>query len=112
MRMKNARAAVCCFACEGELCSGAIKFGAPLDQLRDVFGTFFDEQSDGFGTAEAIAGGNGVLFVEADFIFVAECDCDAALRVGSGGFAEIGLCEYKNSAGGAEFDGGAQAGDT
>ena len=99
------------FAGEGKLRARAIKFGAPFDELRDVLGAFFDEKRHGFGTAEAITGVDGVLFVEADLVFVAEGYGNAALRPSSGGIAEIGFGENQDAAGAAEFNGGAQASD-
>ena len=110
--VEDAGTAVSGFAGEGELGAGAIKFGAPIDELSDVLGTFFDEESDYVGAAKAVAGVEGVLLVEADFVFVAEGDGDAALGVGGGGFGEIGLGEDENSAGLAEFNCGAHAGDS
>jgi len=109
MGVEDARAAVGGFASEGEFGAGAIEFGAPFDELGDVFGAFFDEESDGGGIAEAIAGVDGVLFVEADFVFIAEGDGDAALGPGGGGIAEVGFGEDEDAAGLAEFDGGAYA---
>src|SRR5208283_534539 len=88
------------------------KFGAPFDDLSDVLGAFFDEESDGVGAAQAVAGVEGVLFVEADFVFVAESDGDAALGVSGGGFGKIGLGEDQDGAGLAELDGGAHARDS
>ena len=87
MSMKNARTTVRGFAGESELGASAIEFGAPFDELSDVLGTFFDEQGHGFVAAEAISGGEGVLLVQADFVFVAEGHGDAALGPGSGGIA-------------------------
>ena len=110
--VEDAGATVSGFTGESEFGAGAIKFGAPFDELGDVLGAFFDEESDSVGAAEAVAGIDGVLLVEADFVFVAEGDGDAALGVGSGGFGETGLGEDEDSAGLAELNGGAHAGDS
>src|SRR5208283_269947 len=109
--VEDAGTAVGGFTGEGELGAGAIEFGAPFDELGDVVGAFFDEESDDVGAAEAVTGVEGVLFVEADFVFVAEGDGDAALGVGGSGFGKIGLGEDEDGAGFAELDGGAHAGD-
>src|SRR5438132_11958862 len=85
MRMQNARTAMSGFPREGQLRTGSVEFGAPFNELRDVFGTFFDKQRHRFGPAKAVACVNGVLLVEADLVFVAERDGDAALRPGRGG---------------------------
>src|SRR5208283_2027438 len=110
--VEDAGTAVGGFTGEGELGAGAIKFGAPFDDLSDVLGAFFDEESDGVGAAQAVAGVEGVLFVEADFVYVAESDGDAALGVSGGGFGKIGLGEDQDGAGLAELDGGAHARDS
>ena len=89
----------------------AIEFGAPFNQLGNVLGAFLDQQRDGFGPAQAVAGRDGVLFVKADFIFVAEGNGDAALRIGGGRFAEIGFGQNQDRSRGAELDGGAKPGD-
>ena len=109
MSVKNARAAVSGFAGKGKLGARAVELGTPFDELGDVARTFFDKKGDGFGIAEAVTGVDGVLFVKADLVFVAEGDGDAALRVGGGGFTEIGFCEDQHTAGLAEFDCGADA---
>jgi hypothetical protein len=110
--VKDAGTAVSGFAGESELSAGAIKFCTPFEELGDVLRAFLDEERNSVGATEAIAGVDGVLFAEADFVFVAEGDGDAALGVGGGGFGEIGLGEDENGAGLAELDGGAQAGDS
>jgi len=50
---------------------------------------------------------DSVLLVQADFVFVAQCHGNAALRPGRGGITQIRLGENQNAAGFAEFDGGA-----
>ena len=110
VRVENTRTAMGGFAGEGKLGAGTVEFGAPFDELVDVLRAFFDEERDRFGAAKTITGVEGVLFVQADFVFVGEGDSDAALGPGSGGIAEIGLGQDENAAGGAEFDGGAQTG--
>ena len=112
MRVQNAGPAVRRFARERQLRAGAIEFGPPLDQLRDVLRTFFHQQRNGFGAAQSVAGLDGVLLVQADFVFVAEGHRDAALRPGRGGIAQIGLGQDQHAARGAELDCGAQPGDS
>jgi len=111
MRVENARAAVSGLTSEGEFGTGAIEFGAPFDELRDVFWTFFDKERDSFGAAEAVASVEGVLLVETNFVLIAERDSDTALCPRCRGIAEIRFCEDENAAGGTEFDRGAQTGN-
>lgn len=111
MGVENTGAAVCCFAREGEFRSGAIEFRAPFDQLRDVLRAFFDQKRNGLGAAQTVPGRQGVLFVQADFVFVAERYRNAALCPRGGGIAERGFRENQNAAGTAEFDGRAQTGN-
>src|SRR5262250_2428372 len=82
MRMKNPRPAVRGFTRESQLCSGAVELGTPFNQLRDVFGAFLDEQRHRFGATKPVSRVDRVLFVQADFVFVAEGYGDATLRVG------------------------------
>src|SRR5215510_15317547 len=87
VRVQNARPTVCGFAREGKLRAGAVEFGAPFDELRDVFRAFFDEKRDGFGSAQTVSGIDSVLLMQADFVFIAEGDGDAALCPRRGGVA-------------------------
>jgi len=111
VRMKDAGTAVRSFTRESEFGAGAIELGTPLDELSNVLWAFFDQESYRFGATEVVAGIKSVLFVQADFVFVAERYGDAALRPGSGGIAEIGFSENQDAACTAEFNGGAQTGD-
>jgi len=70
MRMQDSRAAVGGLACKSQLRSRTIKFRTPFNEFRDVFRTFFHQQSHRFWTAQAIARIDGVLFVQSDLIFV------------------------------------------
>lgn len=88
----------------------AIKGRAPLDQLFDGARTILDERPDGFGVAEAIAGAQGVLFVELDFVVFGERGGDAALGVLGGRFAEFVLRQDKDTAAVGQFHGGAETG--
>lgn len=99
------------FAGEGELGAGAVKLSAPFDELGDVVGAFLDEQGHRFRAAKPVARGERVLFVESNFVFIAEGDGDSALGPGGGGVTEIGFGKDQHRAGGTEFDGGAQASD-
>ncbi len=62
-----------------QFCSRAVEFRAPLNELRDVFRTFFDQKSHGFGAAQTITSIDGVLLVQPDFIFVGEGYGDPSL---------------------------------
>jgi hypothetical protein len=111
VRMEDAGTAVRGFAGESEFGSGAIELGAPFNELGDVAGTFFYNESYRFRPAKSITGIEGVLLVEADFVFVAERYGDAALRPGGGRVTEGGFGKDQNTACTAEFNGGAQTGD-
>ena len=73
----------------------AIEFRAPFDQLRDVLRAFFNEQRHRFGPAKAVARIDRVLFVEADFVFVAEGHGNPALCPGSGRIAKKDLARTR-----------------
>ena len=109
--MQDAGAAVRGFPGESEFGAGSIEFGAPFDELCNVFRAFFDQECYRFGAAEAVARAESVLLVQTDFVFVAERYGDATLRPSCGGIAEIGFGEDQDATGAAEFNGGAQTGD-
>jgi hypothetical protein len=108
MRVEDARATVRGFTRESEFGASAIELGAPFDKLGNVLRAFFDEESDGFGAAEAVACTECVLFVAANFVFVAEGHGDAALRPSGGGVAQSGFGEDQDATRAAEFNSGAQ----
>ncbi len=89
MRVQNSRPAVRRLARKRQLGSGAVKFRAPFDELRDVFRTFFHKQRNSLGAAQAIASIDRVLLVQPDFIFVGERHGDPALCPGGCGIAQI-----------------------
>ena len=83
-RVENARTAVRRFARKRQLGSRAVEFRSPLDELRDVLGAFFHQQRHGFFPAQAVSGVDGVLLVQADFVFIGERHGNTALRPGRG----------------------------
>jgi len=110
--MQDAAAAVRSLAGEQETRAFAVELGSPGDQLFDPGGTFAGEHAHRRGVAEAVAGGDGVLLVEGNFVIVGEGDGDAALCVFGGGLVQAAFGDDQYTPGGGEFDGGAKAGDT
>src|SRR5258708_17111726 len=108
--MQNAIAAVSAFAPKGELGSVAIKLSTPRDQLLNALRGFFDEDLGGLGIAEAIAGIQGVLQMQADFIFVAESGSNASLGVLRAGVSDLPLGENEHAASWSQFNCRAQSG--
>ncbi len=100
------------FPRECQFRAGAVEFGAPFDELRDVLRTLFDKQRHGFGAAKAVTRVDGVLLVKADFVFVAERDSDAALRPGRCGIAQKRFGQHEDASRVAKFDGRTQTCDT
>jgi hypothetical protein len=109
LRVQDARATVRGLAREGQLGSGAVKLGAPLNQLLDVLRTLSDQHLGGFRVAQTVAGLNGVLRVQIDLVFVAEGCGDPALRQGAGRLAQLGFGEHQNVARLSQLDRGAQS---
>ena len=60
--------------------------------------------------AQAVAGIERVLQMKADFVFIAECGGNAALRPLRVGIGNLALGEDYDPAGAGQFDGGAQSG--
>ena len=75
------RQGVGAFAGESELGGFAIESRSPGDQLLNTLRAFFHQDAGGFRIHQAVAGRKGVLQVQADLIFIAESDCDPALRI-------------------------------
>ena len=95
--VQDAVAAVRALPAEGELGALPIEFRAPLNQFLDALGSVFDQHLGGFGIAETIARLQGVLQVEADFVFIAECGRDAALSPLRVGFGDLALGQNEDS---------------
>ena len=81
MGMQDAIAGVGTLAGEQEFASLAIELSAPVDQLLNGGRAFFDQSPHGGHVAQPIARVQGVLFMQQDFIIIAQCHCDSALRV-------------------------------
>ena len=79
-----------------------------LDRRRP----FLDERVYCRAVAEPVAGQNGVLFVQGNFVVFAERGGDSALRILRGGLLQRVLRDDQHAAGGRQFNGGAQAGYT
>ncbi|KAJ8134174.1 hypothetical protein OY671_012612, partial [Metschnikowia pulcherrima] len=109
---EDAAAGVGAFAGEDEAATLLVEFGAPIHQLSDGGGAFFDQDVDGFAVAESVSGGEGIGFVGIDLGIVAERDGDAPSGVFRRRFAEAVFGDYQYTTGRGECDGGAQPGDT
>ena len=79
--MQNAIAAVCALAGKRQLAAVLVKLDAPLDQLFDLRWPFRHQRANRVDIAQPRAGLDRVLFVKTDFVVVAQCHGDAALRV-------------------------------
>ena len=89
----------------------AIELRAPVDQILNGGGAFFDQRVDGVLVAESVARVERVLLVQRDLIVVAERHGDAALRVFGRGLAQGVFGDHENAAGLRQFDCRAQTGD-
>ncbi len=108
VRVQNPRTAVRRLSRERQLGSRAVELGSPIDKLRDVPGPFLHQRRNGFRAAEAVSGVDGVLLMQPDLVFVAQGDCDSALRVCGRGFAQVRFCEHQHVSRTAQLDGSAQ----
>ena len=109
--VQDSRAAVRGLSCKRQFRSRAVEFRAPCDELGDVLRAFFDKQGYGVRAAQTIAGIEGVLFVQSDFIFVGKGYGDTTLRPGRRRIAQIGFCENQHASRCAQLDRRAQTGD-
>lgn len=99
MGVQDAVAAVRAFAAEGELGALPVEFRAPLNQLLNAVRRIFDEDFGSVGIAETITGQKCVLEMEADFILVAQCGGDTALRPLGIGVPNFTLGQHGDRAG-------------
>ncbi len=109
--VQHAVAAVRALAGEGELGALLIELRAPLDQFLDAQRAFLDEDARRVAVAEAVAGNQRVLQVQADLVLVAERDSDAALGVLRVRFAEFELGQTEHAPIGRQLNGSPHAGD-
>ena len=110
--VQDTRAAVRTLTGERQLGPGAVEFRSPGNQLLDALGAFLHQHLGRFGVAEAVAGVERVLKVEADFVFVAEGRGNPALGILGVGFRQLAFGEHEHTSGGGELDGGPQTGHT
>ncbi len=110
--VQHAVAAVRAFAGEGDLAAGPIELCAPLDQLLDANGTFFDEHPCGCFVTEAVTGFKGIVEMQADFVVIAERGCDTTLGVLSVRFRDFALGQAQDPSRRRQFNRGAQTRDS
>ncbi len=111
MGVQHAIAAVRAFASERQFASVLVELDAPLDQLFDLRRPFGDQRPHGVDIAQPRTGDDGVLFVETDFIVVAQCDGNAALGVFGGRFGQPILGQNQDVSVRRGFDSRPQSGD-
>ena len=108
--VKDARVRMSRFAGAEQLTAFAVEGCAPLDELGDALGAFFDEHFCGGAVNEAIACGNGVFKMQCDVFPALGGDGDATLSVVGIRFAERLLGDDENLAVIGERDGCAETG--
>ena len=89
-----------------------VELGAPLDQLLNRAGAFFNQDVHGRAEAQPVAGSERVLLMQRHFIVVAERHRHAALRVFGGRLLKAVLGDHQNASRRRQLDGGAQTGDS
>src|SRR5258708_15725226 len=109
MRVQNPRTAVRGLARKRQLRSRPVELCPPFNELRDVLRTFLDQQSYSFRTAQAVAGLDGVLLVQSDFIFVGEGHSDPSLCPSRRRIAQIGFRQNQHTSARAQLDRFAQS---
>ena len=110
--MKNAVAAVRALASKHQLGSAAVKLRAPRDKFFDALRPFFHQNFHRFRTAQAIAGDQGVLQMQNDFVFVAQRGRDAALGKLGVGIRDLFLRQHQYPARIRQCDCGTQTGNS
>ena len=109
--MQDAITAVRALAGECQLRALAIKLRPPMDEFLNAVGALLYEHLGRLGIAQAIPRSEGVLEMQADFVFVAERGGDATLRPMRGGVSHFLLSQNHDSACACQFNGRSQPGD-
>ena len=104
MRMQNSIAAMSAFTPKGELGTLAIELRSPRNQFFDPLRSVLNQNFRSFWIAQAIAGIQRVLQVQADLIFVAERCGDSALRELRAGIRDLALHKHHHPPRRSEFD--------
>ena len=99
-------------SCERQFGSRAIELRPPLNELRNVFRTFFNQQRDGLRAAQSISRVDGVLFMQSDFVFVGKRNGDSALCPGGCRIAQVRFGQHQHAPRRAQLDGRTQSGDS
>ena len=110
MRVQDATAAVRAFLGERKPQTFTIELRAPVDELLDGGGPFFDERMNGVSIAKPVTGGYGVLLVQLHLVVIAQRDGDPTLSVFRRGFPQRIFGDNQHLARLRQFDGRAQPG--
>src|SRR6516162_3367388 len=103
--------AVGAFSGKCDVGSGAIELGAPLNQFFNPSRAFFHQDTRRIRIAQSIAGFEGVVEVQADFVVVAQSRSDTALRVLRIGLSDLPLSKAQDAPRRGELHRGAQTGN-
>ena len=90
----------------------AIEFRTPSDQFLYALRAFLHQHARRRFIHQAVAGGDRVLQMQSNLIFVAECHRDAALGILGSAFGEFVFGEHQHRAGSGQFYSGTQAGNS
>ena len=113
MSVQNAIATVRALAREREAAvTLTVERRTPIDQLLNGRWTLLDQGVDSGVVAESVAGIDGVLLMQLDFVFVAQDDGDSALRIFGRRLAEAVFSDDEDAAGIGQFNRRAESGDT
>ncbi len=109
MRVQDAAAAMRAFPGKDQLAAFPIECRTPLDQLFYCVRTFADQRQNRFGFAQAIACGDRICFMQADFVVVGKRRRDAALGVLGIRFFQAVLGHHEHAPRGCQFYRGPQS---
>lgn len=110
MRVQNAVSAVRAFPSKGELRAQTVEICAPLDQFFNSLRRILNQSLGSFNIAEPIAGVEGILQMQAYFVFIAQRGGDAALCELRVGIGHLALGKNRHASRRRQLNGGAQAG--
>src|SRR6266404_2872571 len=111
VRVQHAAATVSGLARECQLCAVAVKLRSPFNQFVDPLHAFLHQNAGGIGIHDSVAGADGVLQMKTDFVFVAQGNGNATLRILCRRLSQFLFGQHQDFAGLSEGNSGAQTGN-
>ena len=98
MSVQDAVTAVRRFTRKRQLGSVAVKLRSPVDQFLDALRPFFHQDVRCVNIHQPVTGFDRILQMQANLIFIAQCDGDSSLRILRGRFSQFLFGQHQHLA--------------